>query len=193
MKVRHCPQCQTDYRPEIIHCVDCAQLLEDRDEETDVFGASSMACFADHEEKRSYEGFEPFCRAGDVRDLVPLADRLASKDVGFFIDELRKCGRCLGFRIYVRVEERQHALDELAPLLESGTFSVVLERSLEDSEEAENITHCPACGGALPESVFCCLECGLPFRESEPRCPACAAPISDEEPRCGNCGMALDS
>ncbi|MBN2370622.1 MAG: zinc ribbon domain-containing protein [Vicinamibacteria bacterium] len=193
MKVRHCPQCHTDYRSEIVHCADCGALLEDRDEEADVFGSSCAASGDDHHDERSTEGFESLCRAGDVHDLVPLADRLASCGVSFFIDEMRRGARCAGYRISVRSEERQRALDELAPLLSPGTIPVVLEQSFVEAEGEDLMTQCPACGEPLPESAFACPECGLPLREPEPRCPECAAPIQGDDLRCGNCGKLFDA
>jgi hypothetical protein len=192
MKVRYCPQCRTDYRPEIVCCADCGALLEDRDEETDVFGSSNAVAGVAPEASRSREGFEPLCRAGNVRDLVPLADCLASCEVDFFIDETRRGSQCLGFRIYVHPEERQRALDELEPLLSTRAMPIVLEPSFVDAEGAELATQCPACGGPLPADVLACPECELPLREPESRCPACAAPLTGEEQRCGNCGTAFD-
>jgi hypothetical protein len=198
MRIRHCPRCRTDYRPEIVECADCGALLEDRDEESDVFGASIEASGVESEASGSEasgsrEGFEPLYRAGDVRDLVPLADRLASRQASFFIDEMRRGAHCCGFRLFVRSEERQRALDELEPLLSPGTIPVVLEPSLVDAEDADPVTQCPACGEPLSEPVAACPECGLPLREPEPRCPACGAPLTSEEPRCGQCGAELET
>lgn len=191
MHVRHCPVCQTDYRPDIHNCADCGGPLEDRDDEMGFDdGEDAEEGEADSLEEAP-EGFGPLVTAALARDLVPYADLLVDASIECCIREVRRAGHVVGYRLLVHADDREHALGVLESLEGEGVGTMVRGPVDPQADGAAGYSVCPACGTPLPDGSDDCPECGLPLREREDVCPSCGAPVSPEAPRCGNCGHAL--
>jgi hypothetical protein len=189
--VRHCPVCQTDYRPDIHNCADCGGPLEDRDDEMG-FGDGEDAEEGNGEDSEEVpEGFGPLVAAGQARDLIPYADLLVEAGIECRIRDVKREGHVMGYRLLIHADDKEHALGVIESLEGEGVGTIV--RGLVDAHASGGAGYaaCPACETPLPEEAVECPGCGLPLREAEDVCPACGAPVSPEAPRCGNCGTPL--
>jgi predicted amidophosphoribosyltransferase len=191
-----CPQCGSEYRPEIARCADCGvELVEP--------AAMEEAEEEDHEKKiavkedaLSFLLDPPFHELPESDDLVCfgwgnldsialLSLTLDEAGIGHRIDrgpyEWRPDRACL----YLRREDCE-AAERIAenPEAESDELEAV-------EEEARA---CAACGASLPHGAIACSECGLEFHilpSGQVACPRCGAVGIYEERGCPNCGAAL--
>ncbi len=193
MPVRHCPNCHCSCRPEIVHCVNCGALLEDRSEEMDL-GRPPLADPLQEEEEEQLEppaGYEVIYTSGYIRDIEPLAELLIGADVPFHLFERRTHHHTLGFQILVQPDERERALQALGPLLPSEGGGGDAHAIVTEFVDGRGYLRCPACSTDLNGSPAECPTCGLPLATPESACPDCNSPVSPEDERCGNCGTLL--
>jgi hypothetical protein len=166
MHVRVCPECDEEFRPEIVHCSDCGALLEDRfdDEEAAVTGNASAVDYGPLAVGPGTEGtYVRVFRADRAAEVEPLAVLLGRAGIPFHVR-----GAQLSFELLTRAEDHESVVRVLGDLLTGGPASAG-----EFDPEAGYAT-CPACGGTLPERVDECPECGLAMGGGEP-------PAADEE------------
>jgi predicted amidophosphoribosyltransferase len=181
--VRHCPECQTDYRPDIAVCADCGGPLVDHDDDIEFGACEAPAASAPQEVP---EGFEALFTAGRVHDLKPVADRLIEAGIECRLRDVRRGCSVVGYRLLAHTRDHGEARTVVADL--AGVF-----RDVADAEPVEGdsggYTHCPACGTALRPGAASCSECELPLAESEPVCPQCGQPLDLEgDGGCSRCG-----
>jgi hypothetical protein len=179
--VRHCPHCQEDYRPEIVRCADCGELLEDRDD--DAAAGEDNRTRPDRDEGDTPQGFEPIHTSRHLGDLPPLADSLVAAGIECRIREVRRDMRVVGYGLLVRSEDRSAATVALQ--------SLVAPTVAETFNPERGYSHCPACETALPPNASDCPDCGLPLASAAGTCPECGTITDASAECCGNCGHAL--
>jgi hypothetical protein len=190
VRVRHCPACRTDYRPEIVSCADCGQLLVDWDDELDLDDGAAVP----PEEGLSGvpKDFLPIFTAAGVRDLTPLADRLVAEGIDFRLRDARKGCCVIAYRLLVHPRDHERARAAVGEL--AGRVTAVGAPGASDGDAAGAIAGyecCPACEAALPSGASECPECGLPLAEPEATCRACGHALGDDPmARCGSCGAS---
>lgn len=153
MNVRVCPECDEEFRPEIVHCSDCGALLKDRfdDEEVAAVGQPPEA----HREPLPLgpgtEGtYVRVFRADRASDVEPLAVLLGQAGIPFHVR-----GAQMSFELLTRTEDHDSVIRVLGALLGD-------RRPAEGEFDAEaGYAACPACGFALAERAEECPECGL--------------------------------
>jgi ssDNA-binding Zn-finger/Zn-ribbon topoisomerase 1 len=177
MQVRWCPECEEEYRPEIVHCADCGTLLVDRDDEVPLPAPSASSPAGSSLPPGDYRGIFATNRSAE---LEPMAKRLGAAGIPFQVGATGY----QAFDLRVRVEERKRALECLKDLMP------VVEESGPDREliEESRSPQCPACEAKLPERVEECPECGLTLSPSEIDCDQCGTVFPGDEPRCPKCG-----
>jgi hypothetical protein len=194
--IRHCPECGSDYRPDIVNCADCGALLEDRDDELDdLAAATSTNDQAADDLSAAPEGFVPIFRADSVHDLRPLADCLLEMGIECRLREARSGSHVVGYRLLVPGDERVRAVEAATALLIDGSrVAPVAAEELPLDPAADGYSHCPACGTALSSGATACPECDLLLGDPAATCPECGQAVEPEsQGRCGSCGCRLGS
>lgn len=194
---RVCPECEEEFRPDIVHCSDCGALLEERWESeqgdvTDTPEGSLPAPSAAPEPDLQH--FRPLVTNHVARQLVPHAERLRERGIAFHLAEIVADAenRVASYHLLVHEEDREDALDALADLIDSTTDAQLLSAVESHFQEGKGYVRCPACGAELRERDAECPECGLAVAPAMdlPPCPSCGAPLAPGEERCGGCGDA---
>jgi len=192
--VRRCPECGSDYRPEIVTCADCGVLLEDRDDELDDPGVGPQTGTGALDDPAAVpEGFEPLLSAHTVRDLQPLADRLIESGIQCRLRESRSSGHVIGYRLFVPADDGARAVDCVAQDL-SDDCGISLVHGIQSPLDPDDGYHnCPACGAELQRGALACPECELPLATPEDTCPGCGEVCErGPESRCRHCGHVFD-
>jgi len=147
VRTRYCPNCDDEFRPDIVRCSDCGGELVDRDDED----AMTDAAEPDPGEA------EPELPAGELRSVFTCVDATSLKEAAALLGgagiPFRATGDATGFRVLV------------LPAYQSAALSV-LHGSEPDAAEADAAEQgqggpCPACGVAVPAGAAECPECGL--------------------------------
>lgn len=150
MHTRYCPNCDDEFRPDIVLCSDCGGELEDRYDEEDAGerqGAEATAPGPD----APPEEYRPVFGCMESATLKEAAACLAAAKIPF-----RATGCSTGFQLLVREADQSAAVASL-----QGR-----ERVLGVPDDAEPTVGaeggaCPACGTAVPAAALECPECGL--------------------------------
>lgn len=169
--VRVCRDCGEEYRPEVARCADCGGELEDR-RAGDGLGASretaegpSIAAEAEAERaaaQAELASSHVLYRGSQVRDLVPLAERLRETGMDCRIAEQAGAkGGPASYCLLVRQDDVRAALAAVADLIaphEAGADVHAVETRF---DQERGYVECPACGAAPPAGALECPECGL--------------------------------
>jgi hypothetical protein len=182
VRVRHCPACRTDYRPEIAVCADCGGQLEDRDDELDPSDAPSKAPPSRSPDELPEE-FEPIHTSRDIDELPPLADALVAAGIECRMRSANSDQRATIYRLFVRSQDRTAAAALLQPMLTSP--------DVDDFDPARGYARCPACDLALEPRTLQCPECGLLLGAAQTTCRECGAPVDADAERCEGCGAVV--
>jgi len=186
--VRHCPRCDTDYRPEILTCAECGEGLELRQEE----GEPPPPAEPPPGEYRS------LYYSGNVADLEPLADALARAEIPYRVegseDEAVTLVPHSRFDLRVRDEERERARQVLESLPEAMALGIVDHLADRTFDPVKGYESCPGCSASLPAGALKCPDCGLALSGSmEPLvCSACGWEVSSADTACPKCGVSLE-
>ena len=187
MHVRYCPNCRTDYRPEISVCVDCGGDLVDRDDTEEMPGSETET--ADPGDTLP-EGFAPLdYRAAVARELSPIADALLAEGIDCRIRENVHGAQVTGYRIFVHEDHRENAMRivERATAPEDGAVDLSA-----GFDPERGYARCPACGSDLAERATECPECGLPLATAQLTCPECGTGLDANADHCSHCGAAIE-
>jgi hypothetical protein len=187
MKVRVCPECGEEFRPEIVSCSDCGALLEDRFEGDDaplVTGASRESGGAPTEGPPAPPAFVRLFRADRAAEIEPLAERLGRAGLPYRVRTAQ-----LGFELLIAEGDREAAYSVLGDALPPDPSS--LDDAPFDPESG--YAACPACGCRLAPGAPECPECGLGVGAGPEAdvCPRCGEARADGG-RCESCGPLLD-
>lgn len=148
MHTRYCPNCDDEFRPDIVRCSDCGGELEDRYDED---GQERREAPPPPEPEAPPEEYLPVFGCMESPALKEAADLLAAAGVPF-----RATGCSTGFQLLVRESDRSAA----AVALRGREGTLAIPDDAEASVGAEGGT-CPACGAAVPAGAAECPECGL--------------------------------
>ena len=163
MHVRVCPECDEEFRPEIVHCSDCGAMLEDRFEGQD--GATVVAAMpgpdaGSHSADSGTEGtYVRILRADRAAELEPLAQQLGKAGLPFQVRTAQ-----LSFELLIREEDHDRVRDALGDLLKAS--SPAADETPFDPDVGYSV--CPACGCRLAPRTEDCTECGLAVGGEEP-------------------------
>ena len=188
--VRHCPRCDTDYRPEIETCAECGGELDTRPENPPPASPAPPDLPPGDYQSLFY--------CGEIRDLEPLAEALARNDIPFQIDATKDEGVTLvphsRFDLKVRDEEREKAREILSSLPEAADLQLADDAAEKDFEPGRGYRRCPGCASTLPFGALKCPECGLALEGSlEPLvCSKCGWEVSTADIACPNCSAPLE-
>ena len=181
MHARYCPDCDEEFRPDIVRCSDCGAELEDRYEgdEGDAEPAKASPPPAPDLPEPAGE-YETVFHSRDSASLKEAADCLAAAGIRF-----RGTGSATGFRLLVRPEDMPAA----------GAALAGKDGNLFASDEAQPFVGveggtCPACGAGVPSGVLECPECGLVVGAEAARCESCGSPLGPADVRCPVCHPA---
>lgn len=148
MHTRYCPNCNDEFRPDIVRCSDCGGELEDRYDEED--GQEPREA-QPPEPEAPPEEYLPVFGCMDSAALKEAADVLAAAGVAF-----RATGCATGFQLLVRDPDRFAA----AVALRGRDGALAIPADTEPAVGAEGGA-CPACGAAVPARAAECPECAL--------------------------------
>ena len=189
MHVRVCPECDEEYRPDIVLCADCGAELQDR--LVDEAQPYAPAREVESELEPPPGNYRPISWAGHASELVPLADRLVALEIPLRIrpreSEPGEPGK--GFDLLVRDEERDAALAAMAELEQTLGNTPVSA----DFDPSSGYRRCPACATEIRPGAVECSECGLAVAEAPGGhvCPQCGAELVPDEATCAGCGFGL--
>ena len=150
MHTRYCPNCDDEFRPDIVRCSDCGGELEDRYDEEDG-GERRDGEAAEHEPAAPPEEYRPVFGCMESATLKEAAGLLAAARVPF-----RATGCSTGFQLLVREADQSAA----AAALQGREGVLAGPDDAEPTVGAEGGA-CPACGTAVPAAALECPECGL--------------------------------
>jgi predicted amidophosphoribosyltransferase len=157
--VRVCPECGEEYRPEIAVCADCGAELVDR--------RPGQAAPPDPEPQADLEaqlaGRHPVYRGSQVRELIPLAERLREAGISAWIAEQpdRQKEAPPGYLLLVEESATREALAAVADLIAPHDPGADLNAIETRFERDRGYLECPACGSATTPGARECPECGL--------------------------------
>jgi len=166
--LKYCPQCDEEYREEMVICASCnvelisgSEKLAMEEEEKARKAARSMDISSDDELAN--------IRKGPLADMKHLKNVLAAENIPSVIaGEKSSCGQgCCGGELYlqIRVADGNAAMEVLAnefkrtTALESHDLSNV--HAVFDTGAAQST--CPACGCTFSTTSPTCPDCGLCF------------------------------
>ncbi len=187
--VRHCAQCDTDYRAEILTCAECGGELELRDDEE---------AEAAPPEEPPPGNYRSLYFSDRIEDLEPLAQELTQRSIPFRIDFSGEDKMTLvphsRFDLVVREDERDRAREALASLPEVSDLELADDAAEKGFDPQRGYARCPACSAELPAKALKCPDCGLALEGSlEPLvCSACGWEVSSADTACPRCGAVLE-
>lgn len=192
---RVCPECEEEFRPDILTCSDCGAALEERWENEDgevLETPEGPDPEAGAQAPGELEHYRPLVTSGAARQLVPHAERLKEHGIAFHMAEVMTDSErhVATYHILVHEDDRAKALDAVADLIDPGTDAELIHAVESRFQEGMGYLECPACGASQERSATECPDCGLamaPAMDLAP-CPACGAPLALGEERCGACG-----
>ena len=167
--LKYCPQCDEEYREEIISCASCnielitgSEKLAMEEAAKIKFASRSMDITADDELAN--------IRKGPLGDMKHLQGLLASENIPSLVaGEKGNCGKgCCGggdFYLQIKMVDGEDAMEVLArefkrtTALDSHDLSHV--HAVFDTGAASST--CPACGFTFSTSESTCPDCGLCF------------------------------
>ena len=192
--VRHCAQCDTDYRPEILTCAECGGELELRDEDQ---VEEAQPASSDDPLVGEYD-YRSLYFSDRIEDLEPLAEELTRKSIPFRIDSSSEEKITLvphsRFDLMVREEDRNQARESLATLPQASDLELTDDAAEKGFDPQRGYARCPACSAELPAKALKCPDCGLALEGSlEPLvCSACGWEVSSADTACPRCGALLE-
>jgi len=193
---RVCPDCEEEFRPDIVRCSDCGSLLVERWENEDGEVATSPegpAAEAPTALDSEMEHYRPLVTSAAVRQIVPHAERLKEHGIAFHMAEVVADAEnhAASYHLLVHEDDRERALKAVADLIDATTDADLIHAVESRFQEGTGYAACPACGAGLQSSATECPDCGLAMAPAMdlPPCPACGAPIDAGEERCGACGI----
>jgi hypothetical protein len=185
--VRHCLRCVTDFRPDVVYCVDCGAELVDRFEETD----PERRRMPDDARPDAHEGplagemppgWSAVYFASTATELGPLADRLAARGIALRIlgrpDEPATEPPREHFELWVADVDRATVLEDIRDLAGPATASC-------------DTPGCPGSDCGAPDEVVPVPDADFDPRTGYRQCPACGARLNPRAPECPDCGLAL--
>jgi hypothetical protein len=157
--VRVCRDCGEEYRPDILRCADCGGELEDRYPGSDARAAAPPPPAVPEAEPAAGHALY---RSSQVRDLVPMAERLRERAIECRIAEQPGGSKDAPphYVLVVREEDATAALAAVADLMAPGV-SADLHAVESRYDRERGYLQCPACGAAQPSGARECPECGL--------------------------------
>jgi ssDNA-binding Zn-finger/Zn-ribbon topoisomerase 1 len=187
--VRHCAQCDTDYRAEILACAECGGEMELRDDEQPE---------AAPPEEPPPGNYRSLYFRDRIEDLEPLAQELTQRSIPFRIDFAGEDKMTLvphsRFDLVVREDERDRAREALVSLPEASDLELTDDAAEKGFDPQRGYARCPACSAELPSKALKCPDCGLALEGSlEPLvCSACGWEVSSADTACPRCGAVLE-
>lgn len=165
--VRVCPECEDEFRPDVLRCSSCDVELKDRwlDDAGHPIGEAAPA---EQEPAPSVQpprdGFSACATVYSAGDARQAASLLESAGVDFDLryqapdKEYRSPGR---YTLFVAGVDRARALEAVRPVLgHEGQEADVLSIEYRFSGEG-GYTRCPACDASIEAGSRECAECGL--------------------------------
>lgn len=167
--LKYCPQCDEEYRQEIVTCVSCNIELITGNEKL-VMEEEAKIKKTSRSMKISSDDELANIRKGPLGDMKRLKALLAAENIPSLIaGEKGSCGKgcCGGGELYlqIKIADGQAAMEVLANEFKRTTAL--------DSHDLSNIhavfdtgaekSTCPACGCTFATSSSTCPDCGLCF------------------------------
>ncbi len=153
MHVRICPECNEEFRPEIVRCSDCGATLVDHWEGEDAPAIEAPAPPV-ATAYRVPADYKPVASASVASEIEPLARVLGKAGIAFAVT-----GAVHRFTLLVPPADVERALDVLGVAPAAATDAP---------------TACPACGADARNAAEC-PECGLALA-AEPEAPVDPGP-----------------
>jgi hypothetical protein len=165
--LKYCPQCDEEYREEIITCVSCTVELITGSEKL-VMEEVAKTKLASRSMEISADDELANIRKGPLADMKYLQGLLASENIPALVaGDKGNCGKgcCEDFYLHIKMADGDDAMEVLAQEFKRTTAL--------DSHDLSNIhavfdtgaakTACPACGCTFSTSESTCPDCGLCF------------------------------
>ena len=179
--VRHCPRCQSDYRPDMAECAECGGPLEDRPEGSDPRFTPPPASLPSEGSDLADGDLHSIYFSRDVRQLQALADRLARRGVACRLQQSTEGGKSPRYDLLVPEAQRQVSLDELQQTFGDPIPGEELGAVERDFDPSQGYLRCPACGANLAAGAPECSDCGLALAEGkEGTCQECGGSCSSD-------------
>jgi RNA polymerase subunit RPABC4/transcription elongation factor Spt4 len=195
-----CRQCGGEYRPEIERCADCGGELEARydDGHGGVMPARAPAPghaatageLGEPSADRLPQGESTVYSGRAAADLKPLAERLIEVEIPFrFVCHRPTSATAPArFELLVGNDNRAHAFEVVAPLLDADPEALVAVERAFDAEAGYR--SCPACGQTLTSGAAQCPACALALRAEARTCKWCGELVEPDAERCPRCGRS---
>lgn len=161
----YCPECRSEFRPDVVRCASCDVELVDAAPENNPFTSpETMARLLEDKDLQAIV-------VGNFQSVTENQRLLAEERIASVIapeKEGEEIGAGLHQRLYLLVaqEDLERVRDFFAARLRQGLESEGLMLSSGDSQAATSLEQasteaCPACGTEVSESESECPECGL--------------------------------
>lgn len=166
--LKYCPQCDEEYREEIISCASCSVELITGTERLAVEEAAKMK-LASRSMDISPDDDLVNIRKGTLGEMKQLQALLGSENIPSLVaGEKSNCGKgCCGGDMYLQIK-RADGADAMEVLAQEFKRTTAL-----DSHDLSNVhavfdtgaatSTCPACGTTFSTSESTCPDCGLCF------------------------------
>ena len=166
--LKYCPQCDEEYREEIVSCASCSVELMTGSERLSMEEAVKTK-LAGRSMEISTDDEIASIRKGPLAEIKQLKGLLAAENIpSLVIGEDGNCGKgCCGtdFYLQIKITDGEDATEVLArefkrtTSLESHDLSNA--HAVYDTGVAKS--NCPACGTSFSTSESTCPDCGLCF------------------------------
>ncbi len=166
-ELKYCPQCDEEYRADIIKCADCGTEL--------ISGAQLLATQAEAKEEQVSRDMNigpedelTDVRKGPVREMKQTQALLKKLGIPSLVVSGKDCGKgCCGPDVLLQV--RSSDIPEVLAVFarEYQNSTALHEHDLSHSNAVFNVkaeeTTCPACGFSFSTQATTCPDCGLCF------------------------------
>lgn len=155
---KHCPECGAEYRPEVIHCVDCrgVELVPGEAPASGPLGSFPPASELELVRVAPMAWIQTLSRELQ-EDGVAHRVQTASAEDAPAEQRADVFGAVQLFGLYVREADLAGARE-----IDATIAATLLPEEAPPLEEGDEDT-CPACGTALAPDVLECPDCGLGF------------------------------
>jgi len=158
--VRVCRDCGEEYRPHVVRCADCGGELEDRFPGSEAPAPPPPEPAVPEDERA---GRHELYHTGQIRDLVPMAERLREAGTECWLVEqpASAAGAPPRYALLVNEGDAQVALAAVADLIAPHEDAADVHAVVTRFEPGHGYLQCPACGASPPAGAAECPECGL--------------------------------
>jgi hypothetical protein len=161
--VRVCRDCGEEYRPGVVRCADCGGELEDRFEGEEEGAAPAAEGGKEPAAEADQAGTHVLAGSTNVRELVPMAERLRESGIEYWFVEQRGSaeGAPPRYALLVRETDASRALATVTELKAAQAHATEGHAVQAHFDEERGYVECPACGAKTTPGAAECPECGL--------------------------------